>query len=287
VLFAQQSKIFAFIAARSPRIATIASRNGHIAWSASKDDRVGEARLASRSVNNIRRADAVTERKLMRSAKVWAYRELSGKKYFEVLLEDGTTGRIDFLEGSTTPQSFLALAGALELNLGGCRIIPMNKLALFDDSDGLPEDAKRKLSKILYNPLNSTEPLKQFTCRPAESHPAETPELPHPTLAFVGNAVATQPDREPEFAEVRRSEDMVGVKAADRMHRTNAWITPVVKAPLREIARLMLDIGGPSAVPLKAAVASGAIKILNGVSTVGTAASRAARKAPIAWATQI
>jgi hypothetical protein len=221
----------------------------------------------------------------MRSAKVWAYRELSGKKYFEVLLEDGTRGRIDFLEGSTTQQSFLALAGALELNLGGCRIIPMNRLALFDDSDGLPEDAKRELSKILYNPLNSTEPLKQFTCRPAEPHHVEAPELAHPTLAFVDN-VPTEPDPAPEFAEVRRSEDVVSVKAENRVRRTNAWITPVVKVPLHEVARLMLDIGGPSAGPLKAAVASGAIKMLNRVSTVGTAASRVVQKAPIAWAPQ-
>jgi hypothetical protein len=223
----------------------------------------------------------------MRSAKVWAYRELSGKKYFEVLLEDGTTGRIDFLEGSTTPQSFLALAGALELNLGGCRIIPMNKLALFDDSDGLPEKEKRELSKTLYNPLNSTEPFKQLASRPAEPPPMEAPELPRPTLAFVDSAIAIKPDPEPELAEAPLCEDMVGVEAEDQVHRINAWITPVVRAPLREIARLMLDIGGPSAVPLKAAVASGAIKILNGVSTVGTAASRAARKAPIAWAPQI
>jgi hypothetical protein len=223
----------------------------------------------------------------MRSAKVWAYRELSGKKYFEVLLEDGTTGRIDFLEGSTTQQSFLALAGALELNLGGCRIIPMNKLALFDDSDGLPEAAKRELSKSLYNPLNSTEPLKQFAGRPAEAHHVETPGLPHPTLEFVDNAAATGPNPAAEFAEVGRSEGVVSVKPENRAHRANVWITPVVKAPLHEVARLMLDIGGPSAGPLKAAVASGAIKILNRVSSVRTAASRTLRKAPTAWAPQI
>jgi hypothetical protein len=35
----------------------------------------------------------------MSSAKVWAYRELSGKKYFEVLLDGGTRVRIDFLDG--------------------------------------------------------------------------------------------------------------------------------------------------------------------------------------------
>src|SRR5262249_9721153 len=58
-------------------------------------------------------------------------------------------------------------------------------------------------------------------------------------------------------------------------------------ASLREVARLLVDIGGPSAGPLKAAAASGAIKMLNRISTLGAAASRALRKAPVAWAPQV
>jgi hypothetical protein len=57
------------------------------------------------SENNIIR----WEEKPMFSAKAWAYRELSGKKYFDVLLGDGAKARIDFLEGLTTQQSFVAL----------------------------------------------------------------------------------------------------------------------------------------------------------------------------------
>jgi hypothetical protein len=236
---------------------------------------------------NIRKADAIMERKSMRSAKVWAYRELSGQKYFEVVLDDRTRGRIDFLEGATTQQSFVALAGALELNLGGCRIIPMNKLALFDDGDGLPAEAKRELSKTLYNPLNSTEALKQFTRRPGEPHEIEAPDLLHTTFAFAEGAVAIKPDPAADIAEVRRSDDMVGVNAANPAHRSNAWITPVVKTALREIAHLIVDIGGPGAGPLKAAVAAGVMRVLDRVPTVLAAARTARRKTSTTWALKI
>jgi hypothetical protein len=81
----------------------------------------------------------------MFSAKVWAYRELSGKRYSDVPLSDGAKARIDFLEGVTTQRSFAALGRALEEKIGSCRITAMNKLALFDESDGLSEEQKLKL----------------------------------------------------------------------------------------------------------------------------------------------
>jgi hypothetical protein len=71
------------------------------------------------------------------SAKVWAYREQSGKKYFEVFLNDGSRARIDFLEGLTTQQSFVALGRALNEKLGSCSITAMNDLVLFGESDRL------------------------------------------------------------------------------------------------------------------------------------------------------
>jgi hypothetical protein len=71
------------------------------------------------------------------SAKVWAYREQSGKKYFEVFLNDGSSARIDFLQGLTTQQSFVALGRALNEKLGSCSITAMNDLVLFGESDGL------------------------------------------------------------------------------------------------------------------------------------------------------
>jgi hypothetical protein len=70
------------------------------------------------------------------SAKVWAYREQSGKKYFQVFLNDGSRARIDFLEGVTTQQSFVALGRALNEKLGPCSITAMNDLVLFGESDG-------------------------------------------------------------------------------------------------------------------------------------------------------
>jgi hypothetical protein len=77
------------------------------------------------------------------------------KKDFEIFLDNGTRARIDFLEGLTTQQSFVALGRALDERLGPCSIIAMNDLALFDESDGLSEEQKRKLFKALGNPLNS------------------------------------------------------------------------------------------------------------------------------------
>jgi hypothetical protein len=94
------------------------------------------------------------EKKPMRSVKVWAYRELSGNKYFEILLARGTRVRVDLIEGLTTQQSLAALGLALDEKLGPCCITAMNKLALFDESDGLSEAQKRGLFKSLGNPLN-------------------------------------------------------------------------------------------------------------------------------------
>jgi hypothetical protein len=71
------------------------------------------------------------------SAKVRAYREQSGKKYFQVFLNDGSRARIDFLQGLTTQQSFVALGRALNEKLGSCSITAMNDLILFGESDGL------------------------------------------------------------------------------------------------------------------------------------------------------
>src|SRR5271169_5799159 len=75
-----------------------------------------------------------------RFAKVWANRESSGQRYFEVVLDDGTRARIEFLDGLTTQQSFVALSRALDEKLGSCAITTMNDLASFDDGDGLSEE---------------------------------------------------------------------------------------------------------------------------------------------------
>jgi hypothetical protein len=89
----------------------------------------------------------------MFSAKVWAYRKISGKKYFDVFLGDGAKARIDFLEGVTT----------LEEKIGSCSITAMNKLALFDESDGLSEEQKLKLFKTLGNPLHGAKALNAIS----------------------------------------------------------------------------------------------------------------------------
>jgi hypothetical protein len=93
------------------------------------------------------------EEKPMFSAKVWAYRKISGKKYFDVFLGDGAKARIDFLEGVTT----------LEEKIGSCSITAMNKPALFDESDGLSEEQKLKLFKTLGNPLHGAKALNAIS----------------------------------------------------------------------------------------------------------------------------
>jgi hypothetical protein len=95
----------------------------------------------------------MSEEKPMFSAKVWAYRKISGKKYFDVFLGDGAKARIDFLEGVTT----------LEEKIGSCSITAMNKLALFDESDGLSEEQKLKLFKTLGNPLHGAKALNAIS----------------------------------------------------------------------------------------------------------------------------
>jgi hypothetical protein len=113
----------------------------------------------------LRQTDAIMSgEKPAFSAKVWAYREPSGNKYFEIFLDNGTRARIDFLEGLTTQQSFVALGRALDERLGSCSITAMNDLALFDESDGLSEQQKRKLFKALGNPLNSATASNTISC---------------------------------------------------------------------------------------------------------------------------
>jgi hypothetical protein len=112
-----------------------------------------------------RHGDAIMpEEKPMFSAKVWAYRERSGKKYFGVFLSDRTRARIDFLEGMTTQQSFVALGRALNEKLGSCSITAMNDLVLFDEGDGLSKEQKRKLFKALGSRLDRTEALNTISC---------------------------------------------------------------------------------------------------------------------------
>jgi hypothetical protein len=105
----------------------------------------------------------MSEEKPMFSAKVWAYRKISGKEYFDVFLGDGAKAWIDFLEGVTTQQSFVALGRALEEKLGSCSITAMNKPALFDESDGLSEEQKLKLFKTLGNPLHGAKALNAIS----------------------------------------------------------------------------------------------------------------------------
>jgi hypothetical protein len=104
------------------------------------------------------------------SAKVWAYREPSGKKYFEIFLDNGTRARIDFLEGLTTQQSFVALGRALDEKLGSCSITAMNDLALYDESDGLSEEQKRNLFKALGIPLNSASKCRLLRFGRIDAH---------------------------------------------------------------------------------------------------------------------
>jgi hypothetical protein len=48
----------------------------------------------------------------MFSAQVWAYREQSGRKYFEVFLNNGSRARIDFLDSQVVPPALLSLVQA-------------------------------------------------------------------------------------------------------------------------------------------------------------------------------
>jgi hypothetical protein len=106
----------------------------------------------------------MSEEKLMSSAKVWAYRELSGKKYFEVLLDDGTRVGIDFLEGLTTQQSFVALSRALERKLGSCCITAMNKRSLFDESEDFPKSNSASFLGLWVPPCGrSICPLRELS----------------------------------------------------------------------------------------------------------------------------
>jgi hypothetical protein len=84
-----------------------------------------------------------------RSAQLWAYRDQFGKKYYRVLLDDGTEERIDHADGLTAQQSLLTIGRALDAKLGTCILMAMNELAIFDENDGLSEDQKRKIFEVL------------------------------------------------------------------------------------------------------------------------------------------
>jgi hypothetical protein len=102
------------------------------------------------------------------SAKVWAYRELSGKKYFDVFLGDGAKTRIDFLEGVTTQQSFVALGRALEEKMGTCSITAMNKL------EGTSKNGHRSAG----TPDFPTNDSVLFSVRFCAVHPKDAGGLP-------------------------------------------------------------------------------------------------------------
>jgi hypothetical protein len=232
----------------------------------------------------VEQSDAIMETKSMRSAKVWAYRESSGRKYFEVVLDDRTRARIEFLDGSTTQQSFLALAGALDLTLGTCCITPMNKLALFDESDGLFEAKKREFLNTLYSPLKNMEAWEQLTRRPAETRDQiRAQEVVQAT--FVGSAIVKsqiaraitevlgeiahrtgfghgpsltqrsigahqgqQKLMEAMFRFIgvtRQYAGMIRLKAPIWASQINSNITPAMMAVRRKIAHLMAAIAGP------------------------------------------
>jgi hypothetical protein len=63
------------------------------------------------------------------------------KKYFDVFLGDGAKARIDFLEGVTTQQSFVALGRALEEKIGSCTITAMNNLRYSMRATDFPKKA--------------------------------------------------------------------------------------------------------------------------------------------------
>jgi hypothetical protein len=52
----------------------------------------------------------------------------------------------------------------LDERLGSCSITAMNDLALFDESDGLSELQKRKLFRVLGNPMNSASASNTISC---------------------------------------------------------------------------------------------------------------------------
>src|ERR1700693_1325944 len=82
-----------------------------------------------------------------RSAKVWAHRD-GGGKYYILKWDDGTKERIEFLEGLSTQQSLIVLQDAMEKKIGEpCSLAIMNKLAIFDERDGLSEEQVRKLAE--------------------------------------------------------------------------------------------------------------------------------------------
>jgi hypothetical protein len=94
----------------------------------------------------------------MFSAKVWAYRKISGKKYFDVFLGDGAKARIDFLEGVTTQQSFVALGRALEEKIGSCTITAMNNLRYSMRATDFLKSKSLSFSKLWETPCMAQKP---------------------------------------------------------------------------------------------------------------------------------
>jgi hypothetical protein len=63
----------------------------------------------------------------------------------------------------TTQQSFVALGRALNEKLGPCSITAMNDLVLFDESDGLSQQQKRKLFEALGSRFDNAEALNTIS----------------------------------------------------------------------------------------------------------------------------
>jgi hypothetical protein len=70
----------------------------------------------------------------------------------------GYSARIDFLEGVTTQQSFVALGRALDEKMGSCSITAMNKLALFDESADFPNSKSSSFLKLWVPPWTAQKP---------------------------------------------------------------------------------------------------------------------------------
>jgi hypothetical protein len=86
----------------------------------------------------------------MRSAKVWAHKDEKGKKYYRLLIDDGREEHLEFLQGLSAQQSFVALSHALDEDLGEpCCLEVMNLLVVFDKDDGLSEEQARRVFDVV------------------------------------------------------------------------------------------------------------------------------------------
>jgi hypothetical protein len=85
----------------------------------------------------------------MRSAKIWAFKDDTGK-FYRVKLDDGTEERIPQFKGLTAQQSLAVLQNALDTKFGErCRVTIMNKLAAIDPDDGLTAAQTDRILAIL------------------------------------------------------------------------------------------------------------------------------------------